>query len=402
MNDFPDFDNELTPPADPTPPTDSVLPDGAIPAPPAPQEGTPAPVPTPAPMPKPPLTPEQKKRRRRILLGIIIVALIITGMFIASFFINLNRTAEAQVRDYLNAIADGDADRANSLVDPGISNNDRDFLTNDSLKNAEERIKILDVRELSKDEAKQRSGEITNKIPAFASQDSYFETSIDSPTSTIVEATYSLNGVKANTFFITRPGKNEKLVMHTWEILNPFIREVAINTKLTGVAIGEVNHSFDDSSLLTAIYLYPGIYNITQESTSTYLAGEEKVSVGEKNLSIDIPAKYTDALRDLVLDTVKKQYDRCASIEGNLDKVCPYAVRNKDLAELSPVTPIAEITKYDESNFTSGKGTIHIKPNPSAFIKDPPAKEIEFAFYGQIKFSAGKPEIEIYSAREYW
>lgn len=85
MNDFPDFDNELTPPADPTPPTDSVLPDGAIPAPPAPQEGTPAPVPTPAPMPKPPLTPEQKKRRRRILLGIIIVALIITGMFIASF-----------------------------------------------------------------------------------------------------------------------------------------------------------------------------------------------------------------------------------------------------------------------------------------------------------------------------
>lgn len=104
--------------------------------------------------------------------------------------------------------------------------------------------------------------------------------------------------------------------MHTWEILNPFIREVAINTKLTGVAIGEVNHSFDDSSLLTAIYLYPGIYNITQESTSTYLAGEEKVSVGEKNLSIDIPAKYTDALRDLVLDTVKKQYDRCASIEG--------------------------------------------------------------------------------------
>ncbi|WP_216378430.1 hypothetical protein [Arcanobacterium phocae] len=396
MNDFPSFNDEVTTPTAVTPPPASTQ---QMP----PQQGQFIP-PTPAPVPVPriPLTPQQKKRRLLIIIGVLSVVVLLAAGFIFATIVNHNRTPEAQVRSYLSAISAGKADQANSIVDPGIANGDRAFLNDDVLKNADQRIEVLDIHELSSDEIDQRRYGIIDSLSANLPTDVAASRYLGDNSAAVVEATYSLDGVHHSSYFIATPGKNEKLILHTWNIKTPLIRSVTVNTKLPGISIGNTDAEVEQDSYRTKIYVYPGIYTITESSDSKYLAAKETLSVNSKNEYIDMDAQLTDAAENLVLDTVKKQYDRCSSIEGNLDQVCPYAVRNKNLEVLEPVTPITTIEHMGDYDFTSGQGTIRIKPNPTPFNEDPEAKEIEFVFEGYISIEKGEPKVKLYNARAMW
>ena len=102
--------------------------------------GPPAPVPPPAPM------SLAVKRQLKVGFGVvgIILALVIAGV-VAVNILNSYRGPEKQVETYLSLIADGHAQDANKMVDPGAPDSKRLLLTDEALGAATTRITSIDV-----------------------------------------------------------------------------------------------------------------------------------------------------------------------------------------------------------------------------------------------------------------
>ena len=64
---------------------------------------------------------------------------------------NSQRKPEAEVEKYLSLLAEGKAEKATEMVDPGIDNASRVLLTDDVLGSAKQRLELVDVVEESRD-----------------------------------------------------------------------------------------------------------------------------------------------------------------------------------------------------------------------------------------------------------
>ena len=104
-----------------------------------------------APIPAPPATPEVpapptsagagvsptpapgRGKKRAMVIGTLVgvlVVLVIAGV-VAIKVVNSSRTPEAEVRRYLDLLASGKASAATAMVDPGVPDDQRVFLTDD-------------------------------------------------------------------------------------------------------------------------------------------------------------------------------------------------------------------------------------------------------------------------------
>ena len=92
-----------------------------------------------------PVSPRAKKRVKLIgaLVGVLVV-LVIAGV-VAIKVVNSSRTPEAEVRRYLDLLASGQASAATAMVDPGVNNDQRTFLTDDVMASASSLLVIEDV-----------------------------------------------------------------------------------------------------------------------------------------------------------------------------------------------------------------------------------------------------------------
>ena len=77
------------------------------------------------------------------LVGVLVV-LVIAGV-VALKVVNSSRTPEAEVRKYLDLLASGQASAATAMVDPGVSNDQRSFLTDDVMASATSLLVVEDV-----------------------------------------------------------------------------------------------------------------------------------------------------------------------------------------------------------------------------------------------------------------
>ena len=113
---------------------------GAVPPPPAPSQSlTPPPAPSPQNVVAPavavpqagvtftPMSDKSRRRIKRIVVGV--VSLVVLGVVatVALAIANWTRTPEAQVRQYLDLLADGKASAATAMVDPGLPNDQRSW-----------------------------------------------------------------------------------------------------------------------------------------------------------------------------------------------------------------------------------------------------------------------------------
>ena len=76
-----------------------------------------------------PMSDKSRRRIKRIVVGV--VAFVVLGVVgaVALTIANWTRTPEAQVRQYLDLLADGKASAATAMVDPGLPNDQRGFLS---------------------------------------------------------------------------------------------------------------------------------------------------------------------------------------------------------------------------------------------------------------------------------
>ena len=110
-----------------------------------------------APIPAPPATPEVpaqptsagagvsptpapgRGKKRAMVIGTLVgvlVVLVIAGV-VAIKVVNSSRTPEAEVRRYLDLLASGKASAATAMVDPGVPDDQRTFLTDDVMASSQ-------------------------------------------------------------------------------------------------------------------------------------------------------------------------------------------------------------------------------------------------------------------------
>ncbi len=337
----------VPPPLPPTPPAASSAP---LVPPAAPAQRTPLPPPpvtAPAtPMPGAPLNltsaakpMDPKKKRKLILIFSLIgalIALLIAGM-VALSIINSGRTAEASVRDYIEAISRGDAEAANAIVDPGIDNEYRALLTNDVLAQAT-RPELIETK--IEDEGKE---------------------------STTVTATMSLDGKRFDHTFTVEPGEKEFGLLRTWKIKTPMLYTATIHTnglptvKVGGVALNE-EHNEGRQVRVTA---FPGKYPV--ESGNEYFEIENKsllVLGGESyDASLSLHITASAKLTSLLLEAANTKLKACVTPPTNTDHDCPYAVQSTTLAKLELKDSFTSLQKFGVINngqgyFTTSTGSI--------------------------------------------
>lgn len=338
-----------------------VLSDGATP--------DPAPVTGPAPM--DPLT-----KRRVVIAGSVIAGLVLLvgGFFVALSIVNAQRSPAGTVEDYLALLADGQAEAAGELVDPGIASDERALLSDEAMSGAT----LLEVGEVRVDDRGSDSATVT--------------------------ASLSLDGERFEHTFEVRGGEKRFGVLDTWTLDDPLLVPVTLGSDAQdSLLVGDAEVTLDESSGFfgsseygAELYAYPGIYEVSAPE-SEYVSTEAvtlRATPGGAGADAMLESEPSDGLREAVLEQVRARVEQCATPPTNMDDVCPSAVRDDDLAELTVTTQPEDFERLELGGFRAEDAVITIRPNPGLFNGDPDPEEIEFALDGSISIEGGEVVVD--------
>ena len=337
------------------------------------------------PAPPPPPSPMSSATRRQLKVGLgaltLVLVLVIAGIAVVSF-LNSRRTPEKEVSAYLALIADGHAEDANKMVDPGASHDESLLLTDEAL------------------------GAATSRITAVKVEDADVDGDDDSA---LVTATFRLDGERFEHTFSVNRGDKEYGLLDNWEIEDPLINKVELTSStFDSLTIGGQEVSLDNSEYTssheTLQYVYFGVYDIaasssrskylTPDTTSLQVDSSERVnsSKGAPDQTVTVSASPTQALKDLVLDKVKKETTDCTTPPNNMDSECPSAVQSRQIAKMEVTTEASEVTiESSATTFTSGKIVITTTKN-STYGGTTSTDTSKFKFEGDIDWNADQDE----------
>ena len=312
----PDPSGIPTPPSAPSDPQSAVAPTADVP-----QTGV-------------TFTPKPDKSRRRIkriVVGAVaLVAVVIVGT-IALTVANWASTPEAKVRQYLDLLADGKASAATAMVDPGLPDDQRGFLSDKVMASSSARIEVEDVTaedvEYSKDH--------------------------------LVTATMRLDGERFTRSFRVTEAKKSFGLLKNWKIEDAMIARVAVQTsKVTHFSIGGEKMSIATLKESSSAYivLYPGVYTITPEETGEYIdAAPQTLSVkavadfnGSYNgTTVELTGTYNDKVAAAALEAMGPLINSCATVSGRTDTACPGAISSRPLSFLELKTMPTTVSVAD-------------------------------------------------------
>ena len=195
-----------------------------------------------------PMSTTSKRRVKRT--AIVLVAIVVLGLVgaVSLMFANWTRTPEAQVRQYLDLLADGKASAATAMVDPGLPNDQRGFLSDDVMASASARLVVEDVV------ADSTSGNIR-----------------------IVTATMQLDGDRFTHSFRVSSAKPTMGFLKNWKIEDALVTRVLVTgEKVNRFSVGDVTSSLDGNkySSGTSFVFYPGVYTFTPVDTGEYVSAD--------------------------------------------------------------------------------------------------------------------------------
>ncbi|WP_273165880.1 hypothetical protein [Actinomyces israelii] len=344
--------------------------------------GLPAPAPHPAPM-----SPAVKKQLKVGFgaLGLVLV-LAIAGV-VAVSILNSYRGPEKQVETYLRLIADGHAQEAGKMVDPGVPDGKRLLLTDEALGAATDRITAINVE----------------------------KPDVDGDDDTArVTATFRLDGQKLEHTFSLSRGDKEYGLLDSWEMTddadNALVNKVELSSSFDSLIIGgqEVPLSKGGGRVHgpyeTEQYVYFGVYSISaSESRAKYLtpdttsleaypegSGSSGGSPGSSTQTLSVGAEPTQELKDLVLDKVKQKTTDCTTPPSNMSSECPYALQSRYIAKMEVTTEAADVTIDSTMDFTSDR--IVVTTTSSLSYSSSRPERNEFKFEGEIEWVEGQDE----------
>ena len=333
---------------------------GAVPPPPVPSG-----IPTPPPAPSNPqyaaapaaavpqtgvtFTPMSDKSRRRIKRIVVgVVALVVLGVVatVALAIANWTRTPEAKVRQYLDLLAEGKASAATAMVDPGLPNDQRGFLSDEVMASSSARIEVEDVTADDAEHSKER----------------------------VVTATMRLDGERFTRSFRVSAAKNTFGLLKNWKIQDAMVSRVDVQAdNVTAFSIGGEKLSIATlkEASSSSIVLYPGVYTFTPEETGEYIdAAPKTISVKAATGydssyyggTVELTGTYNDKMAAAALEAAAALTNSCATVPGNIDTACPSAVQSRTLALLQVKTmPTAMKATTDEGGVYTGEATFTIQ-----------------------------------------
>ena len=332
---------------------------GAVPPPPAPsQSPTPPPAPSPQNMVAPavavpqagvtftPMSEKSRRRIKRIVVGV--VALVVLGVVatVALAIANWTRTPEAQVRQYLDLLADGKASAATAMVDPGLPNDQRGFLSDEVMASSSARIEVEDVTVDDAEHSKER----------------------------VVTATMRLDGERFTRSFRVSEAKKTFGLLKNWKIQDAMVSRVDVQAdNVTHFSIGGEKMSVATlkEAPSSSIVLYPGVYTFTPEETGEYIDAAPKTmsvkaATGYDSSyyggTVELKGTYNDKMAAAALEAAAALTNSCATVPGNIDTACPSAVQSRTLALLQVKTmPTAMKATTDEGGVYTGEATFTIQ-----------------------------------------
>lgn len=332
---------------------------GAVPPPPAPsQSPTPPPPPSPQNVVAPavavpqagvtftPMSEKSRRRIKRIVVGV--VALVVLGVVatVALAIANWTRTPEAQVRQYLDLLADGKASAATAMVDPGLPNDQRGFLSDEVMASSSARIEVEDVTVDDAEHSKER----------------------------VVTATMRLDGERFTRSFRVSEAKKTFGLLKNWKIQDAMVSRVDVQAdNVTHFSIGGEKMSVATlkEAPSSSIVLYPGVYTFTPEETGEYIDAAPKTmsvkaATGYDSSyyggTVELKGTYNDKMAAAALEAAAALTNSCATVPGNIDTACPSAVQSRTLALLQVKTmPTAMKPTTDEGGVYTGEATFTIQ-----------------------------------------
>ncbi len=325
-----------------------------------------------------PASAASKKKAKAVGFGVLGLAVLVGLGIGAVAYLNSQRKPEAQVEQYLSLLADGKADKAGEMVDPGIDNASRVLLTDDAMAGAEQRLEVVDVNRESKDDS-----------------------------SATIRATYAINGEQHEKVFSVDRGDKEFGLLDTWELNEPLLVPVKISSGLVSdvtvgkeqVHLGEGESFFDEtsSSYSGDYYVYPGIYNVTAPSTEYQETDVQQLRANHPDdleAAVTLSTVATAKVDQLVLEKVRAFSTACVTPPTNLDEGCPYELQAKDLESFSVKKQAEQVTLEGMDTFESSPVTFKYKQTDKEYI-DYDEEEIERSFTGNIDWSTGQPVVTV-------
>ena len=357
-----------------------------IPAPPATPAVTGSPTPAGGGVAFAPVSAVGKKRVKLIgaLVGVLVV-LVIAGV-VAIKVMNSSRTPEAEVRKYLDLLAAGQASAATAMVDPGVNNDQRVFLTDDVMASASSLLVVEDV--------------VADKN--------------DSSDTRMVTATMQVNGERFTHEFTVTKGASTMGVLNNWTVKDSLVARVSVDVEgYAQFSVGGVNA---DASAVgrneqeNDYLFYPGVYTFTPIAASEYAdSNPETVSVlddglGGRDNVVTLKATYNTKLTAAAIEAGQWAVDTCSTIPGNQNSWCPFAIQSdavtavtggsmpKALAPVSEDQPtvfratVVFTATYNNKYYMAGTQDVEAKVEIRAKLDDNQVLKLD---------GDGKPDFEV-------
>ena len=334
-----------------------------------------------------PMSAQGKKRAKLIgiLVGVLVV-LVIAGV-VAIKVANSSRTPEAEVRKYLDLLAAGKASAATAMVDPGVDNDQRTFLTDDAMASATSLLVVEDV--------------VADK-------------NNNSDTRTVT-ATMQLNGERFTHAFKVTSDKPTMGVLDNWKIQDSLAVPVTVDGDgIDQFSVGETKASVDKASLYIegrSFLFYPGTYNFTPVAPNEYVdTTPVSVSVLDKvrtrnqdgQSDVTFKATYNDKLEAAALEAAQALVEKCGTYPGNQGDDCSNQIRGKSVTAISIKEKPTSLETYgwDPTSF-SGSVTYTVTTEGTLFagthdVGSTVNVDARFDDNGVLKLTAdGKPDFKV-------
>lgn len=265
-----------------------------------------------------PMSAKSRRRIKRIAISVVALVVLVVVGTVALTIANWTRTPEAQVRQYLGLLAEGKASAATAMVDPGLPNDQRGFLSDQVMASASARIEIEDVTVDDAEHAKER----------------------------VVTATMRLDGERFTRSFRVSQAKKTFGLLKNWKIQDAMVARVDVEAdNVTAFSIGGEKLSIatlkEGSS--SSLVLYPGVYTFTPEETGDYIdAAPKTLSVkaatgydsSTYGGTVELTGTYNDKMAAAALEAAVALANSCATDPGNINIACPGAISSRPLSFL--------------------------------------------------------------------
>ena len=343
------------------------------------------------------------RARRQLKVGVgalVLVLVLVVAAVVAVNVLNSRRTPEKEVATYLGLIADGHAQAANEMVDPGVASSKGVLLTDEALSAATSRITSINVEDADVDRGDD---------------------------SVRITATFRLDGEKLEHTFSLRREDRDYGLLDNWTIEDSLVDKVKLSsTSFDSLTIGGQDVSLDkidsvgtidtkEAHYETEQYVYPGLYDIAAGSSRSKYLSPDKTSLrvessdsssnrssgnssdrssdSSSDQTVTVEGEPTQDLKDLVLNKVKQETTDCTTVPTNTDSECPPAVQSTHLSKMEVSTEATDVTiDSPPTGFTSSKIVVTTTGTSSTGAVTPRPERSSFTFSGDIEWTEGQEE----------